>query len=194
MIENTAFNTKEVHFKAMALAQEAHLAAINGKKKETLSLYEQAFDLEKQAALSLLDKEEIEPTRSVLFRSAAALAKKCHKYRDAEKMIALGLAGNPPDDIATELRLLFDDIKKQYLPKKSVHKIHRKIVLLNGIPESGLAAGDVGTVIYSYEKGTSFKVEFVRLDGVIVAIETLSAQQVRSVGKQDMLHSRHLSF
>ncbi len=37
-----------------------------------------------------------------------------------EKMIALGLAGNPPDDIATELRLLFDDIKKQYLPKKSV--------------------------------------------------------------------------
>jgi hypothetical protein len=194
MIENTVFNTKETHFKAMALAQEAHLASINGKEKETLSLYEQAFDLEKQAALSLLDKEDIEPTRSVLFRSAAALAKKCHKYREAEKMIAHGLAGNPPDDIATELRLLFDDIKKQYLPKKSVHKVRGKIVLLNGIPESGLAAGDVGTVIYSYEKGTSFKVEFVRFDGAIVAIETLSAQQVRSIGKQDMLHSRHLSF
>ena len=194
MTENTVFNTKKVHFKAMALAQEAHLASIHGKEKETFDLYEQAFDLEKQAALSLLDKEDIEPTRSVLFRSAAALAKKCHKYREAEKMIALALAGNPPDDIATELRLLFDDVKKQYLPKKSVHTTRGKIVLLNGIPESGLAAGDVGTVIYSYEKGTAFKVEFVRFDGAIVAIETLSAQQVRSVGKQDMLHSRHLSF
>jgi hypothetical protein len=193
MIEKT-FNTKEIHFKAMAFAQEAHLASINGKEQETLNLYEQAFVLEKQAALSLLNREDVEPTRSVLFRSAAALAKKCHKYREAEKMIALGLAGNPPDDIATELRLLFDDIKKQYLTKKSVQKGRGKIVLLNGIPESGLAAGDVGRVIHSYEKGTSFKVEFVSLDGAIVAIETLSAQQVRSVGKQDMVHCRYLSL
>lgn len=193
-MQDAVFNTKEIHEKAMMLSQEAFMASLKGDVQATLDLYKKAYNFEKQAALSLLEKENLEPTRSVLFRSAAALAKKSQQYREAEKMIALGLAGNPPDDIATELRLLFDDIKKQYLPNKSAKKSLKKIVLLKEIPELGLAIGDVGTVIYSYEKGASLKVEFANLDGGIVAIETLSAQQVRLVDKQDMVHSRHLSF
>ena len=193
MTENSNINAKETHFKASILSQEAFMASINGKGEEALNLYEQAFELEKQAALTLIDRVDIEPTRAVLFRSAAALAKKCHKYREAEKMIAHGLAGNPPEDVAVELRALFSDIQKLHLSKKAVAKSKKKIVLLNEIPESGLAAGDVGRVINSYEKGASFRVEFVNLNGVVIAVETLLAQQVRLVNQQDMVHSRHLS-
>jgi Domain of unknown function (DUF4926) len=193
MIERSNINAKETHFKASLLSQEAFMASINGNGQVSLDLYEQAFELEKQAALTLLDKIDIEPTRSVLFRSAAALAKKCYKYREAEKMIAHGLAGNPPDDVAIELRTLFDTIQKLSFPKKMPKKSKKKIVLLNNIPQSGLAAGDVGTVINIYGKGASFQVEFVNLNGAIVAVETLSAQQVRSVGEQDMIHSRYLN-
>ena len=193
MTENSNINAKETHFKASILSQEAFMASINGKGEEALSLYAQAFELEKQAALTLIDRVDIEPTRSVLFRSAAALAKKCQKYREAEKMIAHGLAGNPPEDVAVELRALFSDIQKLHLSKKAVAKSKKKIVLLDEIPESGLTAGDVGRVINSYEKGASFKVEFVNLNGVVIAVETLLAQQVRLVNKQDMVHSRHLS-
>ena len=193
MTENSNINAKETHFKASILSQEAFMASINGKGEEALNLYEQAFELEKQAALTLIDRVDIEPTRAVLFRSAAALAKKCHKYREAEKMIAHGLAGNPPEDVAVELRALFSDIQKLHLSKKAVAKSKKKIVLLDEIPESGLTAGDVGRVINSYEKGASFKVEFVNLNGAVIAVETLLAQQVRSVNQQDMVHSRHLS-
>ena len=128
MTEN--FNTKDVHFKAMAISQEAFVCAINGKTEEAIPLYEQAFELERQAALSLLDREDIEPTRSILFRSAAALAMECYKYRDAEKMIGLGLSGNPPEDVAEELRDLFDEIRKRQQPKKTQLKTPKKAAVM----------------------------------------------------------------
>ena len=54
---------------------------------------------------------DLEPTRSVLHRSAATLAVECSELREAEKLIGRALAGNPPDDIANELRdLLLEKI------------------------------------------------------------------------------------
>ncbi len=103
-------NTKQVHRKAMILAQDAYVALLQDNESEALRLYQAAFELEKEAAMSLLSEEMKEPTRSVLFRSAASLAMKCKKFREAEKMAALGLAGNPPFEIANELRDLYEDI------------------------------------------------------------------------------------
>jgi hypothetical protein len=76
--------------------------------KQHLSL---AFEKEKQAALLLCDKYDIEPTRSVLFRSAATMACQLGLFREAEKLIAQGLIGDPPDDIVHELRDLLQDIE-----------------------------------------------------------------------------------
>ena len=118
MISNLNFNTQEIHIKAMLLAQDAFVLAVRGKEAEAIPMYEQAFELEREAALSLLHREDVEPTRSVLFRSAAALAKNCHKYRDSEKMIGHGLAGNPPDYVAEQMREIYDDIRKFLSPKK----------------------------------------------------------------------------
>lgn len=103
-------NTKQVHRKAMIMAQDAYVSLSQGDEETACRLYEEAFKLEKEAALSFSFEETKEPTRSVLFRSAATLAMKCKKYRDAEKMVALGLAGNPPSEIANELRDLYEDV------------------------------------------------------------------------------------
>ena len=103
-------NTKQVHRKAMMLAQDAYVFVLHGDEQSALRLYESAFELEREAAMTLVADELKEPTRSVLFRSAASLAVKCKKFREAEKMVALGLAGNPPDEIANELRDLYEDI------------------------------------------------------------------------------------
>ncbi len=94
----------------MLYAQEAMIAFNNGQSAESMALYEQAFALERDVAMSFVDKEGSEPTRSVLFRSAGSLAKTIGRYREAEQLIAHGLAGNPPDEIAEELRNLYEDV------------------------------------------------------------------------------------
>ena len=123
------FNTKEIHQKAMLLSQDAFVLTARGRAAEALPLNEQAFELERQAALSLLDRKDLEPTRSILFRSAAVIARDCFKYEDAEKMILLGLAGNPPEDIEEELREVYATLKKFLLPKKSPKVLKQKAVV-----------------------------------------------------------------
>ena len=125
------FGMAEIHDKAMHISQEAFVLVAYGKEVQVIPLYEQAFELERQAAMSLLDKKDFEPIRSILFRSAAALAKKCHKYQDAEQMIGFGLAGNPPEDVAEELHELFDSIKKLQRPKQAQSKASKHAVVLN---------------------------------------------------------------
>ena len=127
MTEN--FNTEAVHDKAMLLSQNAFVLIARGREAEALPLNEQAFELERQAALSLLDRKDLEPTRSILFRSAAVIARDCFKYEDAEKMILLGLAGNPPEDVEEELREVYATLKKFLLPKKSPKVLKQKAVV-----------------------------------------------------------------
>ena len=57
----------------------------------------------------LMTDYDMEPSRSVLFRSAASLILSYptiskQEFRAAEKMVAFGLIGNPPDAILEELR------------------------------------------------------------------------------------------
>jgi hypothetical protein len=103
-------NVQSLHDEAMNCAAEACMMTMIGESKKAFELNELAFKKEKEAALLLLDKLEFEPTRSVLCRSAASLAIECNHTREAEQLVALGLFGNPPDEIAEELRNLLEDI------------------------------------------------------------------------------------
>jgi tetratricopeptide (TPR) repeat protein len=105
-------NSKELHREAMNYAQDAIVADAKGDKAAALTLYEQAFALEKEAANLFILSFEKEPTRSVLFRSAASLAMNCKQYDEAKRMIHLGLAGNSPDEIVDELLQLSKQIDK----------------------------------------------------------------------------------
>jgi hypothetical protein len=110
-------NTLQVHRKGMILAQDAHVAQFKGDEATALHLFSDAFDLERTAALDLKSDFAKEPTRSVLFRSAASLAMNCGRFEEGEEMIAMGLAGNPPREIAEELKDVSKKIKE--LKKKT---------------------------------------------------------------------------
>jgi hypothetical protein len=74
--------------------------------------------------------------------------------------------------------------------KKTMIEEHDRVVLTEPLPERDLQAGDVGTVVHVYENGTAYEVEFFRLDGRTVAVETLSASAVRPVASTDVPHAR----
>jgi hypothetical protein len=82
----------------------------------------QAFEQEAQAATLVVNDLDAEPTRSVLHRSAASLAIECGELRAAERLIATALSGNPPPEIAEELKDLFIQINlSQYLKRQGLH-------------------------------------------------------------------------
>ena len=65
------------HREAMHHAERARIARLEGKEAEMAELMRRALELEREAAYGLLQEFQAEPTRSVLFRSAAALALEC---------------------------------------------------------------------------------------------------------------------
>jgi Domain of unknown function (DUF4926) len=64
------------------------------------------------------------------------------------------------------------------------------IVLAKDLKEHHLKGGDVGAVVHVYESGKAFEVEFVTGEGETVAVETLSASDVRPMRRADILHFR----
>ena len=64
------------------------------------------------------------------------------------------------------------------------------IVLTEDLPDQGLKAGDLGTVVLVHRNGEAYEVEFVTLGGETVAVVTLSAAQVRPISRDEMPHAR----
>src|SRR5688500_11848078 len=98
----------DLHSAAMDLASRAMIARQSEDHTMALVLFRQAFEKEKQAALSYLSNQSSEPSRSVLLRSAASLALECREYREAERLIGAALAGNPPLELLEELREIYE--------------------------------------------------------------------------------------
>jgi hypothetical protein len=115
-------NLETLHHQAMELVDRSILAKQQGDEAGSLDLLRSplaqaklsAFEQERSAANLVADQLDFEPTRSVLHRSAASLAVECCQLREAERLIGRALAGNPPPDIADELRdLLLDAVYSQ---------------------------------------------------------------------------------
>ncbi len=105
--------TQELHRGAMELAEKAALSRFQGDAAKAAQLTLAAFELERDAALSIAGQVDLEPTRSVLLRSAASLALECHQPHEAKRLILRALAGEPPSEIATELRDLLEQVRSQ---------------------------------------------------------------------------------
>jgi Domain of unknown function (DUF4926) len=69
---------------------------------------------------------------------------------------------------------------------------HERVVLKSPIPDKGLEAGDVGTVIHIYRDGEAYEIEFVALDGHTVPVTTVESSQVRPVTPDEIPHAREL--
>lgn len=103
----------QLHEQAMHLTDQALAARRVAAHDRASDLFRQAFEYE-AAAAKLMADTALEPTRSVLHRSAATLALDCGEIREAEKLIATALAGDPPPEVAQELRALLLELLQTY--------------------------------------------------------------------------------
>lgn len=109
-----------LHSKAMAIADDAFIAKRRGDTEQARQLSSEAFIYERDAALLLLNKFDIEPTRSVLFRSAGWLAFNAKEHEKAKVMVDYGLQGKPPFEIKTELEKLSYEVEELLAVEKMV--------------------------------------------------------------------------
>lgn len=70
---------------------------------------------------------------------------------------------------------------------------HDCVVLTHDIPDEGLQAGNLGTVVHTHRDGAAYEVEFVTLTGQTVAVATVSNAQRRPVSRRDISHVRELA-
>jgi hypothetical protein len=97
----------ELHHQAMDYAEEAFVARRRRKDiAEFNRLIRLAYELESRAAMMI--EVGFEPSRGILYRSAATLALDCEEYDAAEFLAATGIAGKPPNFLADELREVFE--------------------------------------------------------------------------------------
>lgn len=101
---------KTLHEEAMDLAELADVAKLRGEKEEYRRLLAQALEKAIAAADEIAPKTDAEPTRSIIHRSAASLAVELGRVKEAERLLAVALAGEPPAGVAEELRDLFVQI------------------------------------------------------------------------------------
>lgn len=64
------------------------------------------------------------------------------------------------------------------------------VVLTRDLPDYGLEAGDVGTVVMVHAERAGYEVEFMTLTGETVAVVTLPADAVRSIREREIAHAR----
>lgn len=67
------------------------------------------------------------------------------------------------------------------------------VVLTTNLPEQGLQAGDIGTVVLVHQEGQGYTVEFMTLSGETVAVITVPAEQIRPIRTNEIAHARELA-
>ena len=97
------------HDEAMEAAFFADQERRRGNKERSEELFDQALSLELKALSEM--SEPVEPTYSIVHRSAGWLALDCNQPRLAEQLASKALAGEPDPRIAEELRNLLEKIK-----------------------------------------------------------------------------------
>lgn len=104
-------SVRELHDQAIGFGHLAIAARETGDFEGAIELARRAFELESSAASLVPDGRQSEPTRSILYRSAASFAFQCRDFAEASRMVGLGLSGYPPQKIQKDLLFLLDQIK-----------------------------------------------------------------------------------
>lgn len=104
-------SVRELHEKAMVAVQNAIVEKEAGNITLSKKLYQDAFELEKKAAHKLPKEQKSEPTRSIIFRSAASLAFQAGRFQESTQMIGEALSGYPNKRTFNELNILNEEVK-----------------------------------------------------------------------------------
>lgn len=137
---------KQRHREAMSERDSAISAKLDGNEALALRHLRAAYVLEAAAANEFTDRHAAEPSRSILFRSAATIAKECGLLEDAQKLIYKALAGDPPPAIKIELQDLLEEVNfSRHLELRGVtlSPDDLQMVLTGRDVGFGIAAADV---------------------------------------------------
>lgn len=66
------------------------------------------------------------------------------------------------------------------------------VVLQIDLPEHGLKAGDIGSIVHKYSEEKAVEVEFVTGEGHTLGVITLGYQDLRLMGDHEILHVRSI--
>jgi hypothetical protein len=143
---------KELHRKAMEQADLGHTARRDGQAETAQVHFQEAYRFERDAAEQLRNRIDTEPSRSILFRSAATLAIEAGHLIEAEQMVCMALAGQPPTEIAEELRDLFEQINfRRHLSLRGVKLADRELQMSIAGPSIGYGIAPTDAVIERIE-------------------------------------------
>jgi len=168
--------TRDLHNRAMELFDASFLARREGDESRTLTFLTEALKAESAAADNVAEDRSLEPTRSVLHRSAASMALLLRDAKKAKLYAQRGLAGFPPEEIRKELADLHEDaltleaLQNDYRlkPPKGltrVQQVIRRFTNAAPVDISGLAAalgvnvwqgnlrGNAGEIFRDLKKG-----------------------------------------
>lgn len=179
-------DARGLHEEAMALADLAAIERAAGHWEETRRLSAAAFEMEQRAAFMLESRYDLEPTRSVLFRSAASLALDYGDHRMAEKLIARALGGDPPEDIANDLRDLLENVSFQR---------HLELRGVDLRPEELQMSIEGSAIAYGMADSHEFIWRIQQLDKLIFrTVERQAGRPFRERGRRDKSLSMYLSL
>lgn len=104
---------RELHREAMRLSMDAHVARDCGDLDTFRALTTQALPLEAEAAGKIAKEIASEPTRSILYLSAASLAYQLGDWDRSLELITEGLSGWPPPRTIFGLMELKDAVERE---------------------------------------------------------------------------------
>ena len=94
---------RAIHQQAMDYSFKARQAFQEGMEAEAFEYYVKAAELESSVAEFYFDKPELEPTRSIMIRSAVFLNLKAGEIENAKRFIFFGLLNLKDDGIRSQL-------------------------------------------------------------------------------------------
>ena len=74
-----------------------------------------------------------------------------------------------------------------------MYKLLDRVALTVDLPDDGLVAGDVGTVVDITSNGKNVSLEFFNFAGQTVAVVLVSIDDVRPVNANEVMHARERS-
>lgn len=186
----------EIHFKAMAIADEADIRRCSGDKENACKLYEEAFIMEKNAAEIAVKEGVGEPSESILIKSAACLAYDAQLFRESEKMVGLALSRELTEDLAEEMRDLLENIHfARHLRVKGVSLSDNEIqisVAGRGVAHGMAREDDINDRIATFKKLTIRTAE--RASGVPFRKSGQPSKEVKSICESYLSVARAASF
>ena len=131
----------ESHNNAMGFSDDAMRAKRRGHHDDARELFEKALSSEREA-LKLMEGVVDEPIYSTMYRSAATLALDCERYRLAEQLAYMALAGDPPGNLVSELKDVADQARLYTDPSRDGNELREdeiNVAISGEVVKPGLA-------------------------------------------------------